>query len=83
MLVTGVPVPVLVPLDVVALLPPVVDPEPAVEVVVTAAVAEVVVVVVDVVATFWGVNGLRLEPVSFELPGVVCTAIAGSAVPEE
>jgi hypothetical protein len=39
--------------------------------------------VVAVVATCCGVNGLRPLPVSFEFPGVVCTEIAGSAVPEE
>ncbi len=40
-------------------------------------------VVVVVLATSCGVNGLRPLPGSFELPGVVCTEIAGSVVPDE
>ncbi len=45
--------------------------------------AGIVATTVDVVATCCGVKGLRPLPVRFELPGDVCTEIAGSVVPDE
>ena len=67
-------------LTVVELPPPFTAPVPVAAVVTEAVVAAVV---VDVVATCWGANGLWPLPASFVSPGVDLTEIAGSVVPEE